>query len=306
VQIGPLRVVTLLDDVDRTRSLFEDVWDESFAGLEESPSLTRHVFTFQWRARVQRIAFAAEPNEQVVAIQLSRARVPTADRAKTEILDAVARSVLADFPTGSPMSAWLTARGYPRSGDMYRIMATADVGATRQCLGGSVRACGAALGMGFGDPGAEIAAWYEPGQRVEIVRQAADRRDRVETDDALVRSCTDFEDVAACDSVLARLDWVSWIPVSDRLRTHALWLAVDIGGAGAWGRALERADAPIGDVLEHVSGLPIQEFLAVWHQELIENRPDTRAGLGGRGSRVLLWSLIFMAFAMRSTRWRLA
>jgi hypothetical protein len=90
------------------------------------------------------------------------------------------------------------------------------------------------------------------------------------------------------------------------LRTHALWLAVSVGGSDAWGRALERADAPVVDVLEHVSGLSIQEFLTVWRDELISNRPDARAGFGGQGSRVLLWSLIFMAFAMRSTRWRLA
>jgi hypothetical protein len=82
-------------------------------------------------------------------------------------------------------------------------------------------------------------------------------------------------------------------------------LAADVGGPGAWGRALERADAPMGDVLESVSGLPIEEFLTAWHDELLTHRPDAHAGLGGRGSRALLWSLIFVAFAMRSTRWRL-
>jgi hypothetical protein len=306
VQIGPLRVVTLPGDVDRARALFEDVWNESFPGLEASPSLARHLFTFQWRARVQRLAFVADPNEQVVAIQLSRARVPTADRARVEIRDALSRSVLADFPSGSPMSAWLTARGYPRSVDMYRIVALANVGATRQCLSGDAGACGASLGIGFGEPGAETSAWFEPRQRLEMVQRVVAQRGRLDADDAFVRGCTDLNDVAACDALLGRLDWVPWVPVSDRLRTHALWLAVSVGGSDAWGRALERADAPVVDVLEHVSGLSIQEFLTVWRDELISNRPDARAGFGGQGSRVLVWSLIFMAFAMRSTRWRLA
>jgi len=94
--------------------------------------------------------------------------------------------------------------------------------------------------------------------------------------------------------------------VSDRLRAHALWFAVRLGGEGAWQRALERADAPPSEVLAHVSGLPIDEFLAAWRDEMIANRPDARAGLGGKGTRVLMWSLIFAALAMRSTRWRLA
>jgi hypothetical protein len=305
MRIGPLRVVMLPDDVDRSRSLFEEVWNESFSGLEVSPSLSRHLLVFQWRARVQRIAFATDPNQQVVDIQLPRVRVPTADRAKAEIRDALSRSVLADFPSGSPMSDWLTARGYPPAVEMYRLLALANVGATRECLNGEGVACGAALGIGFGEPGADMSAWFEPSQRVEMARTVVAQL-RVDTDDALVRSCIDLNDVQACDSVLARLDWVSWVPVSDRLRTHALWLAVSLGGEDAWRRALERTDAPVVNVLEHVSGLSIQEFLSIWREELIANRPDARAGLGGRGSRVLLWSLIFMAFAMRSTRWRLA
>jgi hypothetical protein len=54
-----------------------------------------------------------------------------------------------------------------------------------------------------------------------------------------------------------------------------------------------------------MAGRPIEQLVAEWRVDLMAARPDVQAGLGGRGSRVLLWSLIFMAFALRSTRWRL-
>jgi hypothetical protein len=39
---------------------------------------------------------------------------------------------------------------------------------------------------------------------------------------------------------------------------------------------------------------------------VLNERPEIHDGLGAQASRVLLWVLALAAFAMRSTRWRLA
>jgi hypothetical protein len=306
VQVGSLRIVTFEDEADQARSLFEEVWREDFAGLQVSPSLQRHVFVFQWRTRLRELVVATEPDQQMIRLDLGRVRTPTAEHAKAEIRNALSRAFVMDFPRGSPTASWLTAQGDPPSPETYRALALTNIGATRECLNGSTGACGAALGFGYDEAGAAVAEWFTPQHRREMVQRTMELRGRIDGDDPLARSCIDVNDAQACDALLARLGWVHWVPVSDRLRAHALWFAVRSGGDDAWRRALERADAPVPDVLEYVSGLPLADLLAAWRGELVENRPDARAGLDGRGLRVLLWSMVFAAFAMRSTRWRVA
>ncbi len=309
VQVGPVRIVTLPGETEAARELFAEVMRETFPGTDASRSLRRHLFTFQWSLRLRQLDVIPDEGDQVVRLDLNRAWARTPDDAKAVIRSSIARALLAvDFPHGSPMRGWLTSTQYPPEMDAYRILVLTNAGATQDCLAGSAAACGASLGFGFAGSGDELQRWYTVAQRREIVgRVALEERltDRAEQDDLVVRSC--IEDVAAeaCDSLLRDLDWVTWVPVSDRLRTHAFWYAVRRGGDGAWERAMERAEAPVADVLSYASGMPIEAFLEAWRGAVIESRPQ-RAGLGGRGTRVLLWSTIFAMLAMRSTRWRLA
>jgi hypothetical protein len=129
---------------------------------------------------------------------------------------------------------------------------------------------------------------------------------RVDRDEPSYRRCVEENDARACDPILAELDWVTNPPISDRLRAHVLWYAAREGGESAWARAIETADAPIPEALARIADRPVDQLVADWRAYVVAARPDVHAGLGGRGTRVLLWSLIFVALAMRSTRWRLA
>jgi hypothetical protein len=135
--------------------------------------------------------------------------------------------------------------------------------------------------------------------------EAAAVAGRVDTDATPYRRCVEENDADACDPVLANLDWVTSLPSSDRLRAHLLWFAARTGGEGAWQRLLAHRDAPMPEALAELAARPVEQLVAEWRADVVAHRPDVQAGLGGRGTRALLWSLIFVAFAMRSTRWRL-
>jgi len=304
VQVGPIRIVSLPDEAETARDLFAEVWRERFPMADESPRLTGKIFTFQWRTRASGLRLEPRADEEVIQVALSRVWAPTRNQAKAVVADAVARALVSDFPPGSPMSDWMTYRGTPVGESVYRILATGGSGAGRSCLGGDIDACEASLGFGFADSGARLAEWFSERERQDMVNRAAVGR-RVDTDSAPYRRCLEENDVSGCDAILAELDWVTWPSASDRQRAHLLWYAAELGGPGAWRRALDRGEASIPEVLEALAGRPIDDLVADWQSSIVAQRPDVQAGLGGKGSRALFWSLFFAALAMRSTRWRL-
>ncbi len=308
-QVGPIRIVTLPDELEVATSLFEEVWREDFPWIAESPSVRAYTFVFQWRAQLQMFEVSRGPDEPVMRIDLSRVWAPSREHAKDGIRDALARALLQDFPPRSPMSQWMTARGFPDEASAYRLLAISTESAAQGCYAGRIDACGVALGFGFADAAGRMPEWFTPEQRREMVERAAGSDDppdgRIDRNGPSYVRCVVDNDASACDALLEGLEWVEWTPVSDRLRSHLLWHAVALGGDGAWGRALERRGEPMPDVLAHVAQRPVEELLADWRADLFANHPDVHAGLGGRGTRVLFWTLIFAAFAMRSTRWRL-
>ena len=318
-----MRIVTLPGDGETAAELFEEVWREDFGAVSESPTLRDFTFAFQWRARLRefevpsslRGAEGTQVLNRVLRVEMSRLWAPTRESARAHVRDAIVRVMSQDLPPGSPLRGASTAIGYSDDATVYRLMAVTPSGATRACLSGDARACLATLGMGFGGAADDLPGWFTPEQRREMVF-AADMfqrgRDgvggwtpRVNGDDPLVRRCVEADDASACDQLLSTLEWVSSVPTSSDIRGHFFWYAVRTGGEGAWARALERAEAPIPELLEHVSGLPLEELATLWRSRLIESRPDVHAGLGATQLTVLVWALIFAALAMRSTRWRL-
>ena len=81
--------------------------------------------------------------------------------------------------------------------------------------------------------------------------------------------------------------------------------AVRLGGEGAWERLVERGDAAPVEALEHVAGADLESVITAWQSSVLAARPEVHAGLGWQAVRTLIWVLALMAFAMRSTRWRL-
>jgi len=81
--------------------------------------------------------------------------------------------------------------------------------------------------------------------------------------------------------------------------------AVRLGGEGGWGRLIERPDAAPLDALAYAAGTDGPSVVAAWRETVLAARPEIHAGLGGQAGRALLWILMLVAFAARSTRWRL-
>jgi hypothetical protein len=305
VQVGPMQIVSLPGESDVARDLFTAVWRERFPGAGASPSLRERTFAFQWRARLRRFYVEPSPDGHVIELHLSRVWAPTRARAEMVIAEAVAQALAADFPDATPVAEWLTYESNVADEAAYRLLAGSGSGATRECLTGDTPACMAALGFGLRDAVDRVAEWFPDEGRQAMVEQAGESG-RVDRDEPAYRRCVEENDARACDPILAELDWVTNPPVSDRLRAHVLWYAAREGGENAWARALEAADAPVPEALARIADRPIDQLVAEWREYVVAARPDVHAGLGGRGTRVLLWSLIFVALAMRSTRWRLA
>jgi hypothetical protein len=199
----------------------------------------------------------------------------------------------------------MTYQANPDAETAYRALAADGSRATRACLIGDVSACMAALGFGLRDAEDRLPAWFSDEGRQAMVERAA-KDGRVDRDGVPYRRCVEGNDVRACDPILAELDWVTSPPVSDRLRAHLLWFAAREGGEGAWERAIDAGGTSVPEVLAQIADRPIEQLVQDWRAYVVTQRPDVHAGLGGRGARALLWSLIFAALAMRSTRWRLA
>ena len=78
-----------------------------------------------------------------------------------------------------------------------------------------------------------------------------------------------------------------------------------MGGDGAFARLNSDPDASIRDRLLLAAGVPADELMARWREQVLEARPDSQAGLLLSPVSLVFWILLLLALSMRSTRWRL-
>jgi len=309
-EIGPLRVMAPIEQADLAAEIFESVWREDFHAITGSPSLDRSIFTFEWwrtqPAEVYLVAMTDEPGRVVRRIEISRTWVLTRDALRAHVRDAIWTALRDDFPIGTQMRSWVADTRYVGDEDAYRSLATIGNGASRSCLTGDIQGCSITLRLSSAGP-AQLADWFTPPQRQNMVRRATQPwTARVDRLDPAAVSCLDRDDIGACDTVLARIDWVEGVPTATEVLVSALWHAVGVGGEGAWERAIQDPGASPHEVLERASGLSTDSLVTDWRSVLLERRPAVHAGLGKSALVALFWILILAGFAMRSTRWRLA
>lgn len=309
-RVGPLRIVTLREQADLARELFETVWREDFHEIDGSPSLERSVFAFEWwrrqPAEVYWLPTMDDEDLVVRRVEVGTTWVPTRSSLRAYVRDAIWRALREDFPEGSPMRGWLRERPYLPDADAYRALATTATGASRACLAGDLEGCATTLRLSAPSRD-QLAEWFTPEMRENMVRRAAQIWNaRVDDNDPEVVACLDGGQVDRCDAVLARILWAEGVPTDEQVLVSAFWHAVEVGGEEAWARAIADPTSSPAEVMGRASGLAIDVVLADWRRALVEARPPVYAGLGRSALIASFWVLILAGFAMRSTRWRLA
>lgn len=308
--VGPLAVLTPSGQAESTRELFARVWEEHFAHLGHSPALERSTFAYQ-RVEDEPLPIHVEGGGHVL---YRDAWVPVF-RVEENVRSLIAGAMSHDLRESDALVGdwvWGNALDAEPLEETYRRIAITASRATRGCLAGDTDACAAALGLelppGEGVVAGEtpardlLAEWYTPEERqARVSRHRVWRSRRAQV---LRARCTQEDDIAACDEYMQRFGW-NWAPMGPEARESVLAHALDRGGEGAWTRLLEDPEMAPREALEHASGASLEDLLASWQSELVANRPETFEALGGSSGRAFLWTLLFAALALRSTRWRL-
>jgi hypothetical protein len=299
LRIGDITVLVPPADAPLARSLFAEAWSERFAAVG-SETLAQWTFTFQvTRGDEEPRGFYIEsPHTRQIELSPWEART----RGSTHVRSAISYAVSSELASHR-IRGWASDDPLkdPDSQRIYRAIAVTPSRATRACLAGDVTACKHALGLDVGEDALDV--WYTPEERRGLVLDLAVRSGPQIRGEAL-DACRESSDPSACDRLLTG-DTRRWAPAAGSVRSSLLWLALQRGGTGAWGRLVEDPAAEPEQVLAHVSGMDVDALVSEWRVWLRENRPESYAGLGGKSALALLWTLLFATLATRSTRWRL-
>lgn len=163
LQVGPFRVVTLPQQVDLARELFEQVWREDFASLSGSPALERAVFAFQWTWSAPDAIHqdaSTLTTTRFRRVELPRYWARTRAVVRARIRDAVWATLMDDLRAGSPIEAWLRGNRFPLASRAVRDLAITPMSAYPPCVAGRTQECLTALDLrrGRGNEPLEIRA----------------------------------------------------------------------------------------------------------------------------------------------------
>lgn len=161
ISIGPVRVVTLPDQVDEARELFGEVLSE-FEVFNDSPTMRAGFITFQWATEFQGIYLEPESGP-VQHVQHRRWR--SRGHVRDAIRGAVAGMLQSDLWESRITREWLNARiGTPDDlARSYRELVALPSQMSQKCLAGEGDACWSALGLDAS--GTSLEEWYTPQER---------------------------------------------------------------------------------------------------------------------------------------------
>jgi hypothetical protein len=161
--------------------------------------------------------------------------------------------------------------------ELYRAMATDPSAAVRRCAAGDRAAC--RLGFALDSmPRDRIAAWYEATDLPALASRAGDGNQRgwmtqrVSRDEQ--RACVEQGRLEVCRQMLALLPTEAFgIPMPLSARASLTRLALIIGGPSAYARLRTSADSTLGGQLAAAAGVPSDDLVTRWTQQLIAARP---------------------------------
>jgi hypothetical protein len=113
-------------------------------------------------------------------------------------------------------------------------------------------------------------------------------------------------DVEACAVTLAvrrSTDAAIGGPFATMLRADLLRAAIDIGGAGAWGRFRDAGSADVEPALVAAAGIPLDSLIVRWRAQLVGLRPNTSPVTAPRVMLAIGWTIVALAGALGAARW---
>ncbi len=186
---------------------------------------------------------------------------------------------------------------------VYTELATAPWESVRRCYDGEVAACARVLDL---ESAADTASlWYTP----EEQRRAIERHGGSWWMTMTVRTSPDYigcvdGDDRACAAFLNEHMWIIGWPLSVTARESMLRVALAAGGEGVLGRLAQPGAGSTGSRLAAAAGIPRDSLIALWRDRILAAAPDQVVLTGSVGGTALLWVLLLVLIAMRSTRWR--
>jgi hypothetical protein len=301
-RVGPLTVVVLDGRTQHARPYFEKAWTHYRSLLEPRADAAAQEFFDRLNARVflfQDGLFPRqfEPDRETMWIT-TRPWVPRRV-VEAKVLSAVGVALQTALPL--PQLTWVEHEMFSESPDWeasYRRLTVGLSPTLRRCKSGELESCW----MAMGETGSEqmiddLGIWYTEAQRLALGRSSA----RLSSQRA---SCEKGE-LDACDRHLLEV-YGSLIPLGDA-RGSLVSVALEMGGEGALVRFAESATLPpdFRKVLANTAGTDADAVMTEWHHRALAAKPDRpRADQQARVG-TLLWMLLFMAFATRSSRCRL-
>lgn len=299
--VGLLTIVAPIDQVEIAHTLYSAVWHEYERIVDRSPTLDEAYFTFQWSSTRRGI-----PVEDRPVFRVEGRGFVTRSGMEAQIRLAIGRALLGDIgpaPASSGklrVTAPVTASAFRSS--LYRHLAALPAVGAHDCLSGDSRACWDMMGYG--------SDWRDWSTQVErrALMELGYIYVRGETGRASLRACVWERQLDECDAAFEREEQRGrvYAPLQrfHEANISLLWLALEEGGEGSWGRLIDNHHLSAAEALSAASGLSHDELTERWRDFIIVNRPRSHADIAGSGLLAGLWILIFAGLAMRSTRCR--
>ena len=303
IRVGTLTVLTQQDFGEVVRLGAQAAWD-TIRDLGADTLLLSGKTLFVpgpgWSNRYDRDRHRASAS----AIQL--AREADGEDAAEHILSSAAMLLLDEW--WDEVRSWLGGMAelddanQTNLGWTYVEIVTAPSQAVRGCLLGDLGACGSALGLvEVEDPELE---WYNADERRVVVgrRLPGKSADRAQS---WLQCVNDSSDAACVDYLTGDADYEVPAPLSFMARRTLVGVALESGGDGAYTRLLRSRDLGRETSLAAAAGLSPDSLLALWRMEVLSGAPEPTTLTQSGAATTLLWIMIFVAAATRSTRWRL-
>ena len=308
---GSLTAITTPIGARRTEDAVRRLWSELEPILgPDSALLSRYRFYVSWYDSGEPLAIPRGDN--IAAIRVNAEFTPRDLAAR---MKHAAEQWLAS-PTDSVLRMWIGERiplvdtvARHELSRSYQALVTSPSITAQQCFLGNLEQCGGALLLREVDE--PLLEWYDAEKRRFLVQQwvrgwgGAMFVDEWGGARSMYRlRCIESGLDAACVAYLRTVPLQHLFPLPRESHAVLMAVAVELGGAGAYGRLLRPEGGSIEDRLAATAGVSVDSLLAVWRTRVVGSRPAPTTLTRSSGWIAFLWIVVATLLATRSSRWR--